>query len=935
MIQGEIIRKPIDLIQRKWDPTSARSVAIAVHRLTEEEVEATEHGEEWYFSAFDQVFGPMTVDVLRGMAAGGSLCGNDRVKYGLHGNWFPARLILGAIEGFEFGERLPDEPDEPRYYRRLLPAKLAFLDREDEEFAVPDQSTYGRTAEADSFRDPEAIDVSFTPVDRRQYGRDSANVSVNQDAPARLNAKLAEIEAQLQQVKANLDKAETAQKYDPAKSAFSWMQPIIPPTSPPAEAKPTAWTSFDVDLDPSRIRLPQPSEKRPAGETPNSTASQPVSNDHALWSAVTPMVPGVCASKPATHDSVTLTTPGSISVQIAAPTGAPDNATAIPSGLTGSAGNPLVVPITLIPTAGGLSTASVANQVSATNAIPLPFLPTTTLSGANIFTAPTATTNAMSVSLASSSSVSLLKEERCSSLNSSIEEEDVLEDDESPLLEEQTDSAPQTEQQPAAASEPEAPVAEKQPHKVQEFTVATLSNREEVFGPPPAPKAAARKAERSPKPEPETDAKATAATPVAKTPPNSPPSGIVVGDSSIGQRRVVLADGEAAEKLAAQTSVPRKTETPTAEPTPQVKEAPVKRATAAEKTPAKPSAERPALEPEVVSNESEEKRRRKVISIELDEEEDLTLKADEEDLDDDQPLVPDLLNVPQEFPEYDFFNNRPARGWSQAKYPEAPQRRSPQLPLRLPDPSSPSMIQRQIELDKERDGAMTEDNESDVRTIAKHAIKNIYQRDYKEKKRRRLEAERLSRTNAFSAGQSLAQLKAPPASAPPSQPQPKAAPAARRPAHRSPGNSSKTGNVILGAVAAALLLFAGYWFWPSDASDRAAFEQLETYYEQFQRMTAADASDDLWQQFEKQLVDELQPVVQRLEEEATRKKPAKRQLLYAGRDYLPMMLQSRAEDPVSGQTEFEACMQAAAKILFPDENRFTQTATPGEQVAAL
>lgn len=124
---------------------------------------------------------------------------------------------------------------------------------------------------------------------------------------------------------------------------------------------------------------------------------------------------------------------------------------------------------------------------------------------------------------------------------------------------------------------------------------------------------------------------------------------------------------------------------------------------------------------------------------------------------------------------------------------------------------------------------------------------------------------------------------------------------------------------ILGGVGGAIVLIAilyfvplGDLFSPSGKDELAKFKEIHQEFLSLQQKKASDAE---WSSFKSKVTTEMAPMIKELESNAGSDRPHLQQMLWAGRDYLPGMLDTARTEPSPDQEKFEKHIKEAERII--------------------
>lgn len=124
---------------------------------------------------------------------------------------------------------------------------------------------------------------------------------------------------------------------------------------------------------------------------------------------------------------------------------------------------------------------------------------------------------------------------------------------------------------------------------------------------------------------------------------------------------------------------------------------------------------------------------------------------------------------------------------------------------------------------------------------------------------------------------------------------------------------------ILGGVGGVIALVAILYFVPiadlfspSGKDELAKFKAIDQQFLSLQQKKASDAE---WNSFKSKTTQELAPILKELEVNAGSDRPHLQHLLWAGRDYLPKMLDNAREKSSPDQEKFEKYLKEAERIM--------------------
>ncbi|WP_417388381.1 DUF4339 domain-containing protein [Gimesia sp.] len=120
---------------------------------------------------------------------------------------------------------------------------------------------------------------------------------------------------------------------------------------------------------------------------------------------------------------------------------------------------------------------------------------------------------------------------------------------------------------------------------------------------------------------------------------------------------------------------------------------------------------------------------------------------------------------------------------------------------------------------------------------------------------------------------------------------------------------------VVGVVALVAVLFfvpLGDLFSPSGKEELAKFQ---AFYQEFKALQSKQAGPGEYAALKTKADTELGPIVKELDNTAGSDYPALQQLLWAGRDYLPKMLENPGPEPSRDQEKFETCLKEAERLM--------------------
>ena len=124
---------------------------------------------------------------------------------------------------------------------------------------------------------------------------------------------------------------------------------------------------------------------------------------------------------------------------------------------------------------------------------------------------------------------------------------------------------------------------------------------------------------------------------------------------------------------------------------------------------------------------------------------------------------------------------------------------------------------------------------------------------------------------------------------------------------------------ILGGVGGVIALVAILYFVPLgdlfSPSGKEEFAKFQAFYQEYKALQSKQAGPAEYAALKKKANTELDPVIKDLESTAGSDYPALQQLLWAGRDYLPKMLDNPGPESARDQEKFENCLEEAERLI--------------------
>ncbi|HAW28650.1 DUF4339 domain-containing protein [Gimesia maris] len=124
---------------------------------------------------------------------------------------------------------------------------------------------------------------------------------------------------------------------------------------------------------------------------------------------------------------------------------------------------------------------------------------------------------------------------------------------------------------------------------------------------------------------------------------------------------------------------------------------------------------------------------------------------------------------------------------------------------------------------------------------------------------------------------------------------------------------------ILGGLGGVIALVAILYFVPLgdlfSPSGKEEFAKFQAFYQEYKALQSKQAGPAEYAALKKKANTELDPVIKDLESSAGSDYPALQQLLWAGRDYLPKMLDNPGPESARDQEKFENCLEEAERLI--------------------
>ncbi|WP_417375633.1 DUF4339 domain-containing protein [Gimesia maris] len=124
---------------------------------------------------------------------------------------------------------------------------------------------------------------------------------------------------------------------------------------------------------------------------------------------------------------------------------------------------------------------------------------------------------------------------------------------------------------------------------------------------------------------------------------------------------------------------------------------------------------------------------------------------------------------------------------------------------------------------------------------------------------------------------------------------------------------------VLGGLGGVIALVAILYFVPLgdlfSPSGKEEFAKFQAFYQEYKALQSKQAGPAEYAALKKKANTELDPVIKDLESSAGSDYPALQQLLWAGRDYLPKMLDNPGPESARDQEKFENCLEEAERLI--------------------
>ena len=127
--------------------------------------------------------------------------------------------------------------------------------------------------------------------------------------------------------------------------------------------------------------------------------------------------------------------------------------------------------------------------------------------------------------------------------------------------------------------------------------------------------------------------------------------------------------------------------------------------------------------------------------------------------------------------------------------------------------------------------------------------------------------------------------------------------------------------VLLLLASIAILAIAatgtGYLYYVRNilAFEQGVYDDLSAIWSEHQALRARGASETEWEEFERRAMSQWRSAAPKLASVAGAKRRAAQQLLWAGRDYLPRMLDNARENRSLDETKFALHLARAGELL--------------------
>jgi hypothetical protein len=122
---------------------------------------------------------------------------------------------------------------------------------------------------------------------------------------------------------------------------------------------------------------------------------------------------------------------------------------------------------------------------------------------------------------------------------------------------------------------------------------------------------------------------------------------------------------------------------------------------------------------------------------------------------------------------------------------------------------------------------------------------------------------------------------------------------------------------VLTVAGILVMVVVGGFLWSrlGGGSDREKYETLVAIFEEFQRTREANASAAEWDQFSRQTIERLQPMIASLDKSASRRAPHRQNLLWAAKDCLPQMLNDARTEESESERQFIGYLEEARRLI--------------------
>lgn len=132
-----------------------------------------------------------------------------------------------------------------------------------------------------------------------------------------------------------------------------------------------------------------------------------------------------------------------------------------------------------------------------------------------------------------------------------------------------------------------------------------------------------------------------------------------------------------------------------------------------------------------------------------------------------------------------------------------------------------------------------------------------------------------------------------------------------------------------------LIAFACFWYWP--LSEKHVYTEFQAVWTEMKGLRDHQASPKEWRDFTEKSKSRVLPLCERLERSVNSQRPARQELLWAGRHCLLKLLEGSATEPIMVAKLYERHMERAQKLMAGeqlDESVPASTEAPADPTAA-